>query len=93
MIYTNGKKDFQVQYTESKAGGKTSRELFVQVLAKPERQNGATVRKFIGSTIGGPKVKIIKAGKGSQWKIEGYRGVYTWKTAWNHGVNILASKI
>ncbi len=93
MIYTNGTIDFKVQYTQSKAGGKTTRELFAQVLAAPKRENGVTTRKFIGSTLGGPRVRIIKAGKGSQWKIEGYKGIYTWKVAWDYGVNILATKL
>ena len=93
MVYTNGTIDFKVQYTQSKAGGKTTRELFAQVLGAPKRENGVTTRKFIGSTIGGPRVIIINAGKGSQWKIEVYTGIYTWKVAWDYGVNILATKL
>lgn len=51
MVYTNGTIDFKVQYTQSKAGGKTTRELFAQVLGAPKRENGVTTRKFIGSTL------------------------------------------
>tara|TARA_R100000655_G_scaffold10952_1_gene25781 strand:+ start:418 stop:696 length:279 start_codon:yes stop_codon:yes gene_type:complete len=92
MIYTTGNIDFKVQYTQSKRGGKTTRELFAITLGEPQRKDGTTVRK-IGMTLCGPKVNIIKAGKGSQWKIEGYKGIYTWKVAWDYGVRILASKL
>lgn len=88
MIYSDGQHEYKVDWTQSKRKSGTTRRVYVQRLAAPERENGTTVRKFVGDAFCG--VNLTKIGK--EWKIEGYQGTFKWAQALQYAVNIAVIK-
>ena len=89
MTFTDGNNDYSVDWTQSKRKSGTTRRVYVQRLAAPERRDGTTVRKYVGRFPEG--VTLTKIGK--EWKIEGYRGTFKWQQALSYSVNIAVKNI